>query len=181
MQHATLPSPVEQLQIQLETRPIEREPRVYLAVDANPYEVRMVTTLSDGLIMDHSTVGSHQLVKALSFVRRQRRMNPGLIITGARHDRWPPGFLPAFVLEFGPICWASQLMLQEASREVRRCTGALKFFRSTFIALCAASESARKLKPVLQQWKRSMVWEMMLDLDVLPLHDYVSTVDDIPF
>jgi len=181
MQHHTLPSCVEQLHLELETRTLASNHPTFLAIDANPYEVRMVTATPDGLILDHLHAGAHQIMKAVNFVRRQRRSFPGIILTGARHDRWPPGFLPALVMEFGPIHWASELMLKQASSEVRRCTNMLKFFRSTFIALCAGAASSRQVEPVLEHWKRSVIWELMLDLDVLPLYNRASALDDIPF
>ena len=146
----------------------------YLAVDANPYDLRLTSTTPDGLMLDQLEAKPHQIVRVLNFVRSQRRLFPGICLTGANTDRWPPGLLPALVLEFGPISWAPEPLLKKTLREFRRCTKLLRFFRATFLAICAAEGRASEPQHVLTQWKKAVLWELMLDFDVAP-------PPDIPF
>jgi hypothetical protein len=149
----------------------------YLAVDANPYDIRLTSTTPDGLLLDQLEAKPHQIVRVLNFVRSQRRMFPGIVLTGARTDRWPAGLLPALVIEFGPISWAPELLLKKTLPEFRRCTKLLRFFRATFLAICAAQDhtSESRGQQVLTQWKKAVLWELSLDFDV------AVPPDDIPF
>jgi hypothetical protein len=176
----TLESAFEQLRFEFETR-YEPDRPVYIAVDANPYDIRIAVTAPDGLILDQLQAKPHQTLKVVNFLRRQRRMFPRFILTGARKDRWPPGLLPALVMEFGPVTWAPEDMIQEGATQVRKCTDTLRFFRSKFIALCAAAPCYPEIGPILDQWKRTVVWELMLDLELQPRHRQPVVVDDIPF
>ena len=171
MIHSTTPR-----QLLLEVFACPETRALYLAVDANPYDIRLTAATSDGLMLDQLEVKPHQMVRALNFVRSQRRRFPGIVLTGARTDRWPPGLLPALVLEFGPITWVSEPLLKKTLPELRRCTRLLRFFRSTFLAICAAEGQSRqpRIDHVLAHWKQSLLHELMLDFDV-------GYPTDIPF
>jgi hypothetical protein len=144
-----------------------------VAIDANPYVIRVTHTTPTGIIVAKLEVRPTQWLRILDSVRSQRQVDPQLVLTGARGDSWPPGLLPALALEFGPVSWASDLLLGKTRGEVRRCTQLLKFFRSTFLAQCAGEglNPEPRVDIVLTNWKRAVIEEVMWEFDFSPSPD----------
>jgi hypothetical protein len=149
----------------------------FIGIDANPYCIRLAHCYLDGVILDAIEAKPHQLARVIHWVKLRRKQFPDLDITGDRKDRWPPGLLPALVMEFGPICWAPDHLLKQTVPDYRRTGKMLKFLRAALLAACA-QEGQDSYEPcsqaVLERWKIAMLKEMEFSLDGKPY-------DDIPF
>jgi|HubBroStandDraft_1064217.scaffolds.fasta_scaffold127061_2 hypothetical protein len=149
----------------------------FIAVDANPYCIRLAHCYMDGVILDTLEAKPHQHARVVHWVRMRKRYFPDLELTGDRKDRWPPGLLGALDQEFGPICWAPRDLLKKTVPDFQRASRPLKFFRAALLAACA-QEGHDFFEPspqdAMQRWKRAIRKEITFGLDGQPY-------DDIPF
>lgn len=111
-----------------------------------------------------------------------------LVSTGASHARWPPGLLPAVTIEFGPVASAPSTLIKRGQSELRRYARIARFMRAIFLASCAVEARLSSPDPerLIQRWKRSLLYELSLDLEQGPitgLHTWAQPcyLDDIPF
>jgi hypothetical protein len=145
----------------------QAEPTSYIAIDANPYFVRLTHTV-EGVILDTLEAEPQQISRVLGFIRRRRRAWKDVVLTGARSDRGPPGLYAAVVAEFGPISWAPQFILNKTASGFRKCTQLLKFFRCTFLAACAAAGEKPRIDEMLEGWKKAVLADMGFNLGPPP-------------
>jgi hypothetical protein len=150
----------------------------FIGIDANPYCIRLAHCYLDGVILDTIEAKPHQLARVIHWVRARKRYFPDAELTGDRKDRWPPGLLPALVMEFGPVGWVPEHLLRKTVPEFRRTSHVLKFFRAAFLTACA-QEGHDFFEPcaktVMNRWRKAMLKEMCFGLDPIP------AIDDIPF
>jgi hypothetical protein len=150
----------------------------FIAVDANPYCIRLALCYLDGTVLDTLEAKPHQLSRVIGWVRSKKRCFPDVALTGDRKDRWPPGLLPALVQEYGPICWVPELLLKKTVPDFRRTSHILKFFRAALLAACAQEGhdfSEPHAQDVMKRWKKAMLQEMTFSLDAK------YSLNDIPF
>lgn len=150
--------------------------RTYIAVDANPYRIRMVLGAFDGFILATFEGKAHELERALRFVRRQKKDVYDSVLVGIRSDRWPPGLHAALVGEFGPITWIPPHVLNQTARPFRKARQLTKFLRATYMIACASSNSQTHSPIQLDPWRQMMLLEVAYSLDIGP-----ESFDDIPF
>ena len=150
----------------------------FMAVDANPYCIRLAHCYMDGAVLDAIEAKPHQIARVIHWVRNRKRSFPDAELTGDRKDRWPPGLLPALVQEFGPICWAPEPLVNQTLREYRRTGYALKFVRAALLAACAEeghTSGQPRPQDALQRWRTAVLKEVLHSFDPDAFHD------DIPF
>lgn len=147
----------------------------YIAVDANPYRIRLLHAAIDGFILGTLEVRPGQLDRVVRFVRDQQDVWDATLV-GIRHDRWPAGLLAALVQEFGPIHWIPRPMLSQTARQLREAHRFATFLRATYMVACAFGSSQCTGPLQLERWKRMMLFEFACSLEVS-----LDPLDDLPF
>jgi hypothetical protein len=144
-----------------------------IAVDANPYQIRIVHAAPDGFILAKFEAKAAEVNRAVRFVRKMRQHSYAACLIGIRHDCWPNGLHAALVQEFGPVNWLSPQVLAQSAPQLRNAMQVLKFLRATYMAVCAGSAGHEASKP-WERWQRIVSNELAISLQT-------DTTDDVPF
>jgi hypothetical protein len=148
--------------------------KAYLAVDANPYRIRMAF-VADRVLLSTFEAKPTQTGRLLTFARSNRPAETLVGLTGRRYDRWPPALLTALVMEFGPVAWVNPNILNSILPHVDRWRSLVHYHRALFLAMCAERHDNQGLSifdqfDLLYDWQNAALDDLSRDALTLGLH-----------